>query len=137
MYADHSYYTAVYGGHLVPADSWQNAAGRASDWMDSAAFGRLSSGIPPEWTEQVRRCCCEMAEVIYSSLIQPQTAAAENGAGQLISTETNSTYSVSYRSAGDTASSALYGAPAGVEDVLHAIVRKHLGRTGLLYRGVV
>lgn len=136
MYADYSYYTGDYGGSLVPEDGWTNAAGKASDWMDAATFGRLADGIPAEWETQVRRCCCELAETYYSSVILPQSAAAENGTGQMISTETNNTYSVTYRSASDSVSALLHGSEAGLEDVLHSIVMKHLGRTGLLFRGL-
>lgn len=136
MYADYSYYTGDFGGSIVPEESWQRAAGAASDWMDAATFGRLTEGIPEEWERQVRRCCCELAESYYSSAILPQLAAADSSTGQLISAETNSTYSVTYRSASEQAASLLHGSDAGLEDVLHSIAMKHLGRTGLLFRGV-
>ena len=45
-------------------------------------------------------------------------------------------YSVTYHSAADTISSMLNGSDAGMSDLLYSIVGRHLGSTGLLYRGV-
>lgn len=134
MYADYSYYSGTYGGTTVPEESWTNAAGRASDRMDAATFGRLASGVPAVWDTQVRRCCCELAELYYSYVLLP---ASQSENGQAISAETNSTYSVTYRSAADTSSALLYGSGAGLEDLAQAVLAKHLGRTGLLFRGCV
>ena len=133
MYADYSYYAGTYGGTLVPETSWDAAAGKASDRMDAATFGRLVSGIPAESDTQVRRCCCELAELYYGSVMLP---VSESSSGQMIGTETNSTYSVTYRSASETASALLYGSGAGFEDMAQNIIAKHLGCTGLLFRGV-
>lgn len=133
MYADYSYYSGTYGGTLVPETSWNAAAGKASDRMDAAVFGRLASGVPAEFDTQVRRCCCELAELYYSCVLLP---AAQSENGQAISTETNSTYSVTYRSTADTAAALLYGSGAGFEDLAQSVLAKHLGRTGLLFRGV-
>lgn len=132
MYADYSYYTSRFGGDLVPEASWERAAGAASDWMDAATFGRLQEGIPSAWETQIRRCCCELAEVYYTDAIAPATDA-ETGAA--VASETNSTYSITYRSTAENAAALLYGAAAGMEDQMLAVVRKHLGRTGLLFRG--
>lgn len=133
MYADYSYYSGDYGGTIVPATSWTAAAGKASDRMDAATFGRLTSGVPTGIESQVQRCCCELAELYYTNILLP---ASESSSGQMISTETNNTYSVTYRSTSDTVSALLHGVPAGFEDMAQAIILKHLGRTGLLFRGV-
>ena len=133
MYADYSYYSGDYGGTIVPATSWTAAAGKASDRMDAAVFGRLVSGVPAEFETQIKRCCCELAELYYSNVLLP---ASGSSSGQAISTETNNTYSVTYRSAADTSAALLYGSPAGLEDLAQNIIMKHLGRTGLLFRGV-
>ena len=133
MYADYSYYSGTYGGTIVPEESWNCAAGKASDRIDAAVFGRLASGIPAEFETQIKRCCCELAELYYSNVLLP---ASENSSGQAISTETNNTYSVTYRSVADTSAAFLHGSSAGLEDLAQSIIMKHLGRTGLLFRGV-
>lgn len=132
MYADYAYYTGTFGGTLVPATDWDRAAGFASDWMDAATFGRLTAGVPSEWETQVRRCCCEMAEQVHSHVFAGQST--DDGK---VSSETIGSYSVSYRSSAETISALLHGGTDGLEDVLYSIVRRYLGRTGLLYRGVM
>ncbi|MBQ9695776.1 MAG: hypothetical protein IJV58_05040 [Oscillospiraceae bacterium] len=134
MYAEYSYYTGSFGGTLVPEDDWDRAAGSASDWMDAATFGRLTAGVPEEWETQVKRCCCEMAEQVYSLVLS--SADTDVGSSALASEQIGE-YSVSYRSPADRASALLDGSTAGLEDVLRSIVRRYLGRTGLLYRGVI
>lgn len=134
MYADYKDYTGEFGGSVVPEESWHRVSGFASDWMDAATFGRLYDGIPEKWETQVRRCCCELAETYYSSVILP---AMESEGAAPVASETNSTYSISYRSTSEQSASLLHGETAGLEDVLHCIAMKHLGRTGLLYRGVI
>lgn len=132
MYADYSYYSGTYGGTIVPETNWNAAAGKSSDRMDAATFGRLASGVPAAWDTQVKRCCCELAELYYSYVLLP-TMQSENG--QPVAAETNSTYSVTYRSAADTSAALLYGSGAGLENLVQAVLAKHLGRTGLLFRG--
>ena len=134
MYADYSYYAGTYGGSLIPEADWNYAAGKASDQINAVTFGRLRDSVPEEYAVQVQRCCCELAEVLYSSVILPMRAASANGTGQLVSTETNSTYSVTYR-AGTAASALLSGGSGSGEDVLCAVAEKHLGNTGLMYKG--
>ncbi len=134
MYADYEYYSSRFGGSIVPEDLWVRAAGDASDRMDAATFGRLENGIPADHETKVKRCCCEMAEQIYSISLSA-VSAVTSGTGAKAS-ESNGAYSVTYRSAADGIAAQLHGESAGLEDVLQSIIGKHLGRTGLLYRGV-
>lgn len=132
MYADYSYYKDNFGGTRIPETDWNRAAGFVSDWMDAATFGRLTAGVPSEWETQVRRCCCEMAEQAYTYVF-----AGQNTDGGEVSSETVGSYSVSYRSSAETVSALLHGGAGGLEDVLYSIAGRYLGRTGLLYRGVI
>ena len=63
-------------------------------------------------------------------------SASGGGAGSGVSSEKIGQYSVTYHSAADTISSMLNGSDAGMSDLLYSIVGRHLGSTGLLYRGV-
>ena len=136
MYADYSYYTGEYGGSLIPEADWNYTSGKAGDQIDSMTFGRLREGVPESFVAQVRRCCCELAELIYTAVVLPVRAGAESGTGQLISTETNSTYSVTYRNA-SVISAMNSGESSGVEQMMNEVIGKHLSSTGLLYKGVV
>ena len=134
MYADYNFYVNTFGGSTVPEQHWQYAAGRASEYLDAATFGRLAEGIPAEYASHVQSCCCELAEQLDS--FRQQSGAAGNSGGSAIASEKIGSYSVTYRSPSEAAASLLHGDTAGLADVLASIVRKHLGRTGRLYRGV-
>lgn len=136
MYAEYSYYSGTYGGSTVPSDRWNYCAAAASDWMNAATFGRLENGVPTAFDSQVKRCCCELSEQIYLYVDLPQNSVNNSQLSGIPASETSGEYSVTYRTASDSASALLYGSNAGLQDLLLAIARKHLGRTGLLYRGV-
>ncbi|MBE6825849.1 MAG: hypothetical protein E7511_03065 [Ruminococcus sp.] len=133
MYPDYDYYTEDYGGAIVPEEFWKRAAGSASDYLNAVTFGRLENGIPGKYGTKVARCLCEMAEQIW---ITSLSAAADASGEPAKASESNGAYSVTYRSASEGISAQLHGDTAGLEDLLLHICRKHLSRTGLLYRGV-
>ena len=136
-YADFAYYSEVYGGSLIPQDKFPSLAEKASDRIDAATFGRLENGVPEEYEKNVKRCCCELAENIYNySALSDGSAIA--GAGTIAS-ENIGKYSVTYRSGSEqisAISAQLHGGSAGIEDIYKDIIMRHLGRTGLLFRGV-
>ena len=136
-YADFAYYSEVYGGNLIPENKFPSVSEKASDRIDAATFGRLESGIPEEYEKNVKRCCCELAESIYSySALSDGSAIA--GAGSVAS-ENIGKYSVTYRSGTEqisAVSAQLHGENSGLEDIYKNIIMRHLGRTGLLFRGV-
>ena len=133
MYADYSYYTDSFGGSLIPETDWKRTAGIASSWMDSATFGRLTNGIPDEWENEVRNCCCELSEQVYSFVI---SSLSDDEDDAKLSSEKIGNYSITYRSDAEFFASFLHGSTAGFEDVAKSIISRYLGRTGLLYRGV-
>lgn len=132
MYADYSDYIGEYGGTMIPEEHWQRAARAASSRMDAATFGRLEDGVPAEHAAKVRACCCELAEQFW--MLTNSLTAQDDAAGK--ASESIGAYSVTYRSTAETVGSLLYGESAGLEDLLRSIIGRHLGRTGLLYRGV-
>lgn len=137
MFADYNYYTNDYGSNTIPESDFPNYSEKASDRIAAAAFGRLDNGVPEEHEDKVKHCCCELAESLYTyAPIADGSAIA--GAGTIAS-ETNGKYSVSYQSGKDQVSvisARLHGGSSGLEDIYSSIIRRHLSRTGLLYRGV-
>lgn len=125
IYADYDYYRDEYGGGLIPESDFRAAAGKASERIDSVTFGRLENGVSDEYSEKVKRCCCELAENIHK---YGNTAVAESGA---VSSEKIGGYSIEYQSTAEQIS-----AVSALDDVCDDIIRRHLGRTGLLYRGI-
>ncbi len=135
-YVDYSYYQEFFAGTKIKEEStFRQAAERASDYLDAVTFGRLCDGMPVEYTAQIMRCCCEMAEQIYSISLSAEAEESATGTSSKAS-ESIGAYSVTYRTAAEGISAQLHGTSAGLEDLLQIIARKHLGRTGLLYRGV-
>lgn len=135
-YADFPYYQDFYiGTAITEAGTFRQAAERASDYLDMVTFGRLCDGIPPEYDTQVKRCCCALAEAIC--LYQMNGTDSADGGGAYPKTqETIGAYSVSYAGVSSSISALLDGDTAGLQDYLHSIAMKYLGRTGLLFRGV-
>lgn len=132
-YANYAYYSANYGGSLIPEEKFSYYSARASEYMDQQTYDRLSAGVPAELTNKVSSCCCELAESLYRF---SSVYGSGNGAGTNIASEKNGQYSITYRSSAESISAELNGSGAGLSNLLYNIVSKHLGMTGLLYRGV-
>lgn len=131
-YADFEEYQTIYTGTLF-SDYKQFAtfAERASDYMDAITFGRLENGVPEEFSEKVKKCCCALAEnfFYYDAKMQPD-AAVSGGTKQ---SESISKYSVTYSNPLDSLST-LTG--SSFENYQYNTALRYLGRTGLMYRGV-
>ena len=121
VYADESFYTSSYLLGKKPAINagFLFYAQQASQLIDCHTFGRLK-GIK-EVPEEVRMCCCELAEAFFD--IEKQ----EKASGGKIS-EKIGTYSVSFGSAQENVRAA--------EMRYRSIILKWLGSTGLCYQGV-
>ncbi len=131
-YAGYIYYSGTYCGSLIPEEKFSYYSARASEYIDKQTFDRLLSGVPQELANKVSSCCCELAENIYRfAPISP-----ENSSSADIASEKVGQYSVSYRSGSEKISSMLGKKDAGLTDLLYSILSKHLGTTGLLYKGV-
>lgn len=116
VYADYGYYTDTFYGSKIPADAFDAASKRASEYLDYITMHRIK-----ETTETVKDACCACAELIYSS----NTATDENGTE--LASQSVGSWSVSYRSAAEVREAK--------NAELYATVQKYIGHTGLLYRG--
>ena len=130
MYAGYSYYSGTYCGSLIPEEKFCYYSSRASEYIDRQTFDRLVKGVPQELADKVSSCCCELAENLY------RFSVGGNSAGTGIASEKNGQYSINYRSDAETIAVQLNGSTAGLADLLYAIISRHLGNTGLLYKGV-
>ena len=70
-YADAAYYTEVYGGDMIPAESTKKALKKASRHIDILTYNRITGrgfhALTQYQQELVRECCCEMAEFEYDN----------------------------------------------------------------------
>ena len=132
-YADYGYYSESYGGSLIPEEKFSYYSSRASEYVDQQTYDRLAKGVPEEFADKVSSCCCEIAESLYRF---SSVYGSGNGAGTNIASEKNGQYSITYRSSAESISAELNGSGAGLSDLLYSIISKHLGTTGLLFKGV-
>ena len=134
-YADHTYYTQSYRGQRIKEEEiFLMYAERASEYIDMVTFDRLSGGVPEEFSEKVRKCCCAIAEALADYVDYSGSTPTGSGKSGKAS-ETIGKYSVSYTTAAHTISGLLYGTSAGLQDYLWSICIRYLGSTGLMYRG--
>ncbi len=132
-YAEFSFYQITYHGTLIPdADSFQTAAERASDYLDSVTFGRLLNGIPDDLHDRVQRCCCALADAWQTCILQKNVMLNLSGSK---TAESVGKYSVSYGNPTDTFAALLSGDTSGFADYCKSICMRYLGTTGLLFRG--
>ena len=122
IYADAAFYEDDYllGRKPVIKAGFDYYARSASQIMNSLTFGRIDK--LEELTDDIRMCCCEMAEHCYTN--EKERRAAEGK-----TSEKNGTYSVTYS---DKAQS---DEDIELKTALH-IMNKWLSETGLLYRGI-
>ena len=60
-YADYVYYTGTYKGAVIDAASFDLYARKATQTIKRHTFNRIQDNVP----EEVKMCCCELAELIY------------------------------------------------------------------------
>ena len=113
MYADHSYYTAKYGGITVPEDRWTYYEAKAEAYINAVTFGRIDGD---NIITEVKNAVCEAAECYYKA----DCGRASEG----IASEHIGDHSVTYSDTADT-----------LKTSLKSSVRFWLINTGLLYRG--
>ena len=100
-YADHTYYTQSYRGQRIKEEeTFLMYAERASEYMDMVTFDRLSGGVPEEFSEKVKKCCCAIAEAL-ADYADYGGSSTPNGSGKSgKASETIGKYSVSYTTVG-------------------------------------
>ena len=123
-YASFEYYAGVYGGNVIPGAAFTRMIGKASRYIDSFTFGRITEANMDKFPT-LPDCACEMAEAVYNMV-------GKSGKDKEKKSEITDGYSVTYVTEG------VDGAVA--EETLcrklYAIARVYLLNTGLLYCGV-
>ena len=122
VYVDEAFYTDKYllGRKPVISAGFDYYARSVSQIMNNMTFGRIDK--LPELTDDIRMCCCELAENCYTNEKERKAAGGKTS-------EKNGTYSVTY------SEKVLSRYDIDPVDTMH-IINKWLGGTGLLYRGV-
>ena len=137
-YADHEYYTSVFGGSAVSSEDFPRLAARASAYIDYYTLGRAAQ--EPE-LDGVKAACCALAEQYQTIEIceraakQSASKAEKDACGEGgIKSETVGSYSVTRQTGAEAAASAAKLA-AEAKQTLSDTARMYLIGTGLLYRG--
>lgn len=129
VYAEYDFYANEYFGRAISAPDFPRLALRGSQYMDYLTQGRAEARAE---LEAVKLCCCELAEQ-YQAIEAAKQAQAESLSDEYVElqSETVGTWSRSFGNTADMAAKISADAKAS----LYEIARKHLSRTGLLYRG--
>lgn len=128
MYVDFEYYSTIYGGTAINADSFIKYERRSRVFIDDVTFDRLKNDATLI-DDTVKECLCEIMECNYK-LDQEE---AETG-GKLISSETIDQHSVTY-AVSDIEKNEVDKSRINFTK-FYNIARQYLGNTSLLYRGV-
>lgn len=129
MYADFTFYTTVFFGDQLTAETFPKYASRASDYIDYLTWKKAQSYDDTENT--VKKCCCALAEQYQSIDALKAAANAKVTADGIIASESVGSHSRSFKTGGDVVQEI-----TAEEAKLAAIARRYLLPTGLLYRGV-
>lgn len=123
IYADEAFYFENYllGRKPVISSGFPFYARQASQVIDQYTFGRLHGAADDAIPEEVRMCCCELAEAGFW-----QEKRQKESGGK--TSEKIGTYSVSFGSTQEMASA--------INQEQRSIVMKWLANTGLCYQGV-
>ena len=102
-YADYEFYTKSFFGNVVPESDFIRIAERASDFLDTLTFGRLTDGLPtPEkYQKRIKKAVCAVAEIYYQlDLAQNQALAAASGASAATDANGTTTGIITSKSSG-------------------------------------
>lgn len=123
IYADEAFYFENYllGRKPVISSGFSFYARQASRSIDQYTFDRLKKLSEDRIPEEVRMCCCELAEAGYRKEKQQKESGGKTS-------EKIGTYSVSFGTVQETANAAA--------KEQRGIIMKWLADTGLCYQGV-
>lgn len=132
-YADFDFYSNEYYGRAVNAEDFPRLAARASAFLDYCTMNRAKSyqDLP-----ELKMACCALADQYLAIetaqyAAQKSLSASAETTGAEVSSETVGSWSKSYRSGGESASSALK-ATLNSQSALIETARMYMGHTGLL-----
>ena len=113
------FYTKSFFGNVVPESDFIRLAERASDFLDTLTFDRLTDGLPtPEkYQKRIKKAVCAVAEIYYQlDLAQKQALASASGASAatdangittgIITSKSSGSESISYATAQQTGAAA-------------------------------
>lgn len=120
IYADETYYNSEYlaGKQAVITAAYTYYFREASRILDTITFGNIKEN---DITDEVRMCCCELAESLYTSEKEQAKSAGKTS-------ESVQGWSVSYTSQADQQTQ--------LNGKVGDIVTKWLSGSGLLFSGV-
>lgn len=123
IYADSAFYEGKYllGRKPVISTGFLFYARQASQTIDLYTFGRLKDVEKADILEEVKMCCCELAEAEFQREKQKKASGGKTS-------EKIGTYSVSFGSVAESANAAA--------SEHRNIIMKWLAHTGLCYQGV-
>lgn len=118
-YADYEFYSKSFFGNVVPESDFMRLAERASDFLDTLTFDRLTGGLPTseKYQKRIKKAVCAVAEIYYQlDLAQKQALAAASGASAatdangtttgIITSKSSGSESISYATAQQTGAAA-------------------------------
>lgn len=129
MYVNYGYYESKYllgREPTVPEDDFMFWEKQTERVLNQYTFGRLTADTGL-LTDEVKDCACELAELLYQADRSAQQAAVQGGVLQSYSNDGESgTFDLSQSTFTE----------GGKAKKIREIIHRHLGNTGLLYRGV-
>ena len=129
-YADFGYYLDFYVGSVITDEKiFRSLAERSSDFIDTVTFGRLKNGDFPQFQNEIKKCCCALAENFYQ--YGKPFQIAENGQ-QIRLSEKIGEYSVTYANPYEYMEK--YSSEQ-FEKLIRKTALQYLGSTGLMFRG--
>lgn len=115
-YADYDFYSKSFFGNVVPESDFMRLAERASDFLDTLTFDRLTGGLPTseKYQKRIKKAVCAVAEIYYQlDLAQKQALAAASAATDangtttgIITSKSSGSESISYATAQQTGAAA-------------------------------
>ncbi len=116
-FCDYAYYRDEFHGNMSEED-FAYYAESSSDYIDSVTYGRITAETlaDEKLARKIKRACCACADI-----------SAEIAVSARIASETVGSHSVTYAAAGNS---------SAAEKRLFDSVKRYLGSTGLMYRGV-
>ena len=140
MYADYTFYTETFYGTAIAEADFPRLSSRASDFIDYYTRGKAAKVTDETILPILAKCCCALAEQMQTDeqnaalAAKARETALTSGTGE-VKSESVGSWSVSYPTAVDYASTSAADAVNDANAAYAAIALRYLANTGLLYRG--
>lgn len=121
IYTDYEFYTDTFGGTAIAAADFHTLAIRASREIDHLTFDRaaeiVEADLDADTIELIKLATCAVAEVVQDQNTQPGVIQSEKVGSHSVTYLSNPVALLSY------------------EAKMSMAAKRHLVRTGLMYRG--